>query len=315
MTLTVSAISKRLKNNWVLRDISFAFEAGSVMGVCGPTGCGKSTLLKVLAGKEKSNGGSFELNDLDMWSENGRTLYLTDTYGQKSWFGFSPQPRKNKIDSVYAAIESNSEIVLLDEPFCGVDNFQKAETFLRIQNAAAEKGKYVILATADFADVLLACDQVVLIDKGEMLQSGTPEEVYSEPISSRAATLTGRNNLFEARRLTSTKAELPEFQTITGSHRLVSGKTEKSRLGALNQNIKLGIRPEHVSISFGASFPEDNLLKATIVGVRFLGPTTIVECDANGLLVEALVSRLVGLSPGDECLLGMPPDRISVYAA
>ena len=39
---------------------------------------------------------------------------------------------------------------------------------------------------------------------------------------------------------------------------------EKSLLGAITNNITLAIRPEHISISFGASFPEDNLLKAEI---------------------------------------------------
>lgn len=42
-------------------------------------------------------------------------------------------------------------------------------------------------------------------------------------------------------------------------------------MGALNQNVLLGIRPEHISISFGASSPEDNLIKATITRTQFLG--------------------------------------------
>lgn len=88
---------------------------------------------------------------------------------------------------------------------------------------------------------------------------------------------------------------------------------EKRSLGALNQNVWLGIRPEHISISFGASFPEDNLIKATITGVQFLGATTMVELDAEGLRLDALVPRLVGLNIGDTCMLGMPPDRIAIF--
>ncbi|MFN2412384.1 MAG: TOBE domain-containing protein [Pyrinomonadaceae bacterium] len=36
----------------------------------------------------------------------------------------------------------------------------------------------------------------------------------------------------------------------------------------------LAIRPEHISISFGASFPADNLLRANVIEARFRGPTT-----------------------------------------
>ena len=55
-------------------------------------------------------------------------------------------------------------------------------------------------------------------------------------------------------------------------------------------------------------------MKAAILNVRFLGANTLVELDADGLKINALVMRLVGLKPGDECMVGMPPDRITVYA-
>jgi ABC-type Fe3+/spermidine/putrescine transport system ATPase subunit len=124
--------------------------------------------------------------------------------------------------------------------------------------------------------------------------------------------LTGRNNVFSARRLTSTKAEIPEFVTIDGSHRLFAEKADIGRLGAINQNVALAIRPQDISISFGASFPEDNLLRAVVTRVRHLGPTTTIQFDAGGLTLEGVVFRLVGLGVGDECMLGLPPDRIRV---
>jgi len=86
------------------------------------------------------------------------------------------------------------------------------------------------------------------------------------------------------------------------------------RLGAINKNVRLGIRPEHLSLSFGAAFPEDNLLRATIGTKRFCGPFTLVELSCNGLQLTASVPRLVGISAGDECMVGLPPDRIRVFA-
>ena len=65
-------------------------------------------------------------------------------------------------------------------------------------------------------------------------------------------------------------------------------------------------------MSFGASFPEDNLLKAVVSRIDFLGPVTQVQLDANGLFLNALVFRLVGLDVGQECMIGLPPDRIKV---
>ena len=65
-------------------------------------------------------------------------------------------------------------------------------------------------------------------------------------------------------------------------------------------------------MSFGASFPEDNLIKGVVTGIKYLGPLTLVELDASGLKLTAQVLRLVGLGIGQECMLGLPPDRIKV---
>ncbi|HBR58582.1 MAG TPA: hypothetical protein DEA22_14110, partial [Blastocatellia bacterium] len=164
----------------------------------------------------------------------------------------------------------------------------------------------------DFREIMAICDRVIVLAAGRVLQEGVPQDVYSQPNSREVALLTGRNNLFEARRLTSSKADQPEFHTIIGEHRLFTQKTDLNSLGAINKNVTLAIRPEHVSISFGASFPADNLLKARIVDYRFRGPFTLVELECTGLKIQALVLRLVGLSIGDECMVGLPPERIIV---
>jgi ABC-type sugar transport system ATPase subunit len=109
------------------------------------------------------------------------------------------------------------------------------------------------------------------------------------------------------------KQDIPEFHTIDGGHRLFAQRIERGALGALNQNVTLAIRPEYISIAFGASFPEDNLLKATVKKIQFLGGTTLVDLDAEGLMLQALVPRVVGLNPGDECMVGLPPDRIQIF--
>jgi ABC-type Fe3+/spermidine/putrescine transport system ATPase subunit len=182
----------------------------------------------------------------------------------------------------------------------------------RLRLKVADEGLIVLFASNDYEQMMLASDRVAVIINGTMRQVGTPQELYESPRTVDVARSIGRNNLIEARRLTSSKADIPEFQTMDGGHRLFAKKAEVSQLGSINNNITLAMRPEHISISFGASFPEDNLLKATITDVRFLGPTTLVKLDAGGLGLDALVLRLVGLNVGDECMVGLPPDRISI---
>ena len=182
----------------------------------------------------------------------------------------------------------------------------------RLREEVRKKNLAVIFATNDYNEVFSICDRVSVLHRGEIRQTGTPREVYEKPASALVANITGRNNLIAARRLTSNGDDLPEFQTLTGAHRLFTDKFDESSFGAFDQEVTLAIRPEHISISFGASFPEDNLLKAEITSIIFKGATTAIKLKAGGLELEAMVLRLVGLNVGDECVVGLPPERILV---
>jgi ABC-type Fe3+/spermidine/putrescine transport system ATPase subunit len=193
-----------------------------------------------------------------------------------------------------------------------MDKQMRLAKFERVRSLVKQKNLSVVYTCNNYDDAFAIADRVSVIVDGEIRQTGTPQEVYDTPNSVAVARLVGRNNLFEARRLTSSKAEIPEFQTIEGGHRVFTQKASINSLGSINKNATLAIRPENISISFGASFPEDNLLKATVMKIMPQGPTTLITLDSNGLLLEVLVLRLVGLNVGDECMLGLPPDRIMV---
>ncbi len=323
MALQITNLSKRYDNNWVLRDISFEAAEGEIMGIYGLSGSGKSTLIRILQGSEDPNGGSVTFRGRDLTGESAEKRWFSIPHApeESGWRGiFRPAKEQQTADGVgqfaafKTALESASDkgVILLDNAFCDLDLDMRQQAFEELRAAVSERGLTVILATKDFDDVFELCDRVAILSNGQVEQIGPPQEVYDRPVSTAAARATGRNNIFAARRLTSSKADLPEFQTIEGSHRLFTEKADVRTLGAINRDVSLSIRPEHITLSFGASFPEDNLLKATITGVRLLGSTTLIELDAGGLRLEALVLRLVGLNPGDECMLGLPPDRIHV---
>jgi ABC-type Fe3+/spermidine/putrescine transport system ATPase subunit len=321
MSLKVSNLSKRYEDKWILRDVTFEARKGEVTGVFGATSAGKTTLIKILSGDERCNSGLIfdSERDVTKFSCAERGFHLPNLKNDSFWKSIFKTSNKSELsdgDGQILALEQTLEtadgVLLLDDTFCFMDRQKRDIYFSRLRHITKEKNLTVIFATNDFEEVFCACDRVAVLSKGEIRQTGTPREVYESPANARIADITGRNNLIIARRLTSNKAELPEFQTLVGEHRLFTAKTEKSTLGTLTQSVCLAIRPEHISISFGASFPEDNLLKATISEIRFQGSTTLIKLDVNGLFLEALVLRLVGLKIGDECMVGLPPDRILV---
>lgn len=322
MSLKVENLSKRYEHNWVLKDVSFEADDGEILGIFGVTGAGKSTLIRILSGTENCSAGTIfhNSNDITLLSCDDRNFHFPKVTNESFWKNLFKTEKKSvlpdgegQVLALNEALENAESVLLLDDSFCYMDRLLRYENYRKLKDKAREKKLSVIIATNDFDEAMVLCDRIVVLDQGEVLQIGTPAEVYLNPANSRAAFVSGRNNLFEARRLTSNKTETPEFQTIAGEHRLFTSRTDKSRFAPLNQNNILTIRPEHISISFGASFPEDNLLKAKIIDVRFQGATTLVVLDAGGLMLEALVLRLVGLNIGEECVVGLPPDRILVF--
>lgn len=322
MTLVINNLSKKYDNNWVIKDVSLAVERGEILGLFGVVAEGKTTIIRVLAGELPLNGGAIFYNSEDLTNRHcdERNFNYPKLTNDAFWKSLFPESQKSspladgegQVLALEHALQNASDVLLLDNQFCFMDRITRERNCEKLRQIVKEKNLACVFATNDYNEIFSICDRVAVLHNGVIQQTGTPREVFEQPNSAAVARVTGRNNLIEARRLTSSESEMPEFQTVLGNHQLFTDKTEKNQPGAINQNVTLAIRPEHVSISFGASFPEDNLLRAEITGISFLGATTLIKLNANGLILEALVLRLVGLHVGDECMVGLPPERILV---
>lgn len=321
MSLKVTNLCKKYDDKWVLRNVSFEVEKGEVFGIFGATGAGKSTLIRLLSGAENCDGGTIHVGtkDITALSCDERNFHfpnLTNESFWKSLFNTENQSPladgEGQVLALEEALQNADSVLLLDDSFCYMDRLLRHENYGKLHRTVDEKHLIVVVASNDFDEVLKLCERIVVLHEGEVKQIGTPREIYQKPSCVAVARITGRNNLIEARRIDSPNNELPEFQTILGEHRLFTSKTDKLKNESGGEKVTLAIRPEHISISFGASFPEDNLLRAQITGIDFQGATTLIRLESNGLKLDALVLRLVGLNVGEECMVGLPPDRIFV---
>ncbi len=321
MTLIIKNLSKRYDKNPIINDVSLEVERGEILGIFGAVGEGKSTLLRAIAGVEMQNGGTITFNSQDFTNTpcQERGFHFPNLTNESYWESIFKTDKPSQLAAgegqvlaLEDALQRAEGLLLLDNQFCYMDRQTREQNCDRLRQKVREKKLAVVFATNSFTEIFDICDRVAILHKGEIIQTGTPREVYEHPNSAVVARVTGRNNLIEARRLTSNKADMPEFITLKGEHRLFTDKIDKNLLDVIDQNLTLAIRPEHISISFGASFPEDNLLKAQITNIIFKGETTLIKLDANGLILIALVLRLVGLNIGEECMVGLPPDRILV---
>lgn len=213
--------------------------------------------------------------------------------------------------AIARAIAIEPALLLFDEPLSNLDVALREETRGELRELVKRLGLTAIYVTHDQDEAFALCDRIGVMSNGRLLQTGTPRDLYEKPANLPIARFLGRNNFIKAMRLSKRHDTNGEFKTLEGGHTL-SVPVNAQDAAPLNKPAVLAIRPEYVSITEGASFPADNVLRATVREVNFAGATTTVKLDANGLALEALVLRLVGLAPGDSCMVGLPPSRISV---
>ncbi|WP_417230470.1 ABC transporter ATP-binding protein [Brevundimonas sp.] len=97
------------------------------------------------------------------------------------------------------ALARDPAVILLDEPFSSLDSSLRAEVREDLVRALRESGTSAIVVTHDAEDAMIMADDLALMDAGRVIQTGTPQELYTRPTSVAAARLLGPLNLVDAR--------------------------------------------------------------------------------------------------------------------
>jgi ABC-2 type transport system ATP-binding protein len=212
--MEVAGLSKRYGDQRALDDISFAVDAGEVLGLIGPNGAGKTTLLEAIAGVLPSDGGSirwqksllplprrrevmFYLPDgLRPWDDEHAASvieFFVAAYGRPAslaaeairTLGLAPVLRKRvgALSKGYArrlmlalALITPQPLLLMDEPFDGFDLRQTREV-MGVLRGLAGNGRTLVLAIHQLIDAERVCDRFVLLVDGRISGIGTLAEL------------------------------------------------------------------------------------------------------------------------------------------
>lgn len=219
MKLEVKGINKSFSGKQVLHDITFTVTSGKAMGFLGRNGAGKTTTIRTLMDVFKADSGVFILDGKPFIPTHYRVGYLPEERGlygkekileQLIYFatlrGASHKEAKEsaeywieRFELTYAknhkletlskgnqqkiqiaqALLNNPEIVILDEPFSGLDPVNSQilkEVIIELIN----QGKLVIFSSHQMNYVEEFCDEITLIDKGKVILSGNLKEIKSD---------------------------------------------------------------------------------------------------------------------------------------
>ena len=97
------------------------------------------------------------------------------------------------------AIVYNPPVLLLDEPLSNLDAKLREDARAWLRELIKQIGNSALYVTHDQTEALAIADRVLLLDRGQIQQDGTPQEIYGRPTSQFAAEFMGSNNRFDGK--------------------------------------------------------------------------------------------------------------------
>ena len=208
------------------------------------------------------------------------------------------------------AVAPRPKIMLMDEPFSGLDN--RLRDGIRDETLAVlkDEGTAVLLVTHEPDEAMRMADQIALMRGGRIVQQGAPYNVYNAPVDKAAAAFFSEINVVQG----VVRGALTE--TPFG-HFLAPGVPD-------GQPVEIIIRPQHIRIDFdrGGKGPRPTPTDGTpargvVQRARFMGRESLVEfrMDADGSVLKATVPAVFLPKPGMALWLSIRRDRCYVFPA
>ncbi len=229
MAISVSDLVKSFGRTRALDGLGLSVRTGEVHGFLGPNGAGKTTTIRILLGLLRADAGQARLLDADPWRDavalHRRLAYVPgdvalwpelsggeviDLLGRLRGgldprrrasllerFDLDPRKRCNTYSkgnrqkvALIAALASDVELLLLDEPTAGLDPLMEV-AFRDIIAEERRRGHTVLLSSHVLAEVEAVCDRVTIIRAGRTVETGTLAELRHLARTSISAELAG----------------------------------------------------------------------------------------------------------------------------
>ena len=203
---------------------------------------------------------------------------------------------KQKISLGRGLVRYDVNAILFDEPLTVIDPHMKWQLRTKLKDLHRQLGHTMIYVTHDQTEALTFADKVVVMYEGEVVQIGTPEELFNEPAHTFVGYFIGSPgmNVIPCE-ISGKTAKVGNVQIeLSGGYAVNGARTE------------LGIRPEFVSLS-----SDRGGLPVQIDAVENIGRFKIVRANLQGHAINALLKENEEV-PADPTL-SFETGRINVY--
>ena len=202
------------------------------------------------------------------------------------------------------ALAPRPRVMLMDEPFSGLDNRLRDEVRDQALSILKEEGAAVLLVTHEPDEAMRMADRIALMRDGKIVQVGAPYHVYNYPVDRQAAAF---------------------FSDVNIVHGVVQSSQTDTPFGLFltpglvdHADVEIIIRPQHLKVSGSQPEPnpEDGMpAQGTVRRARFMGAQSLLEVtmDHDGAELRATVPYAFLPDPGTTVWLSARRDRCFIF--
>ena len=197
------------------------------------------------------------------------------------------------------AIVRDPRVFLMDEPLSNLDAKLREALRVELQHLQKTHGSTTLFVTHDQIEALTMGDRIAVLNKGRIMQIGTPEDIYDRPATTYVAQLVGTP------KINLVKADCENSSLyVTGSTIHLPIPTCEEGLPA---SFLLGVRPEDVQPQGDGDFPGQVTL------IEPLGVETILHIQTGEQTLLSLIAGLTDLRIGDQVRFNIVRERLHYF--
>ena len=216
------------------------------------------------------------------------------------------------------ALINQPTCLLLDEPLAALDRKLRREMQIELQTLQRDVGITFILVTHDQEEALSMSDTICIMREGKIIQSGSPRELYDEPLNKYVADFVGKTNFFSGEIVGSNGSSV-SVRTESGQV-LVGTQPKGATVLANKSKASVAVRPEMISITNTDEINNSTniALHGRVMNRIFLGEHSeyLIATEGYGdvlvLSPKAIESNRRSFAPGDNVSISWEPEAALV---
>jgi len=163
------------------------------------------------------------------------------------------------------------KLLLLDEPLGALDKKLRENTQFELISIQDKLGVTFVVVTHDQEEAMTLASRIGVMNQGEIVQAGTPSEIYEFPSSKFVADFVGSVNIFEGKLI----EDEPEYVRIASEELRATIYVSHGISAAPEAVVWAAVRPEKIFMSTVAPEGSDNVVRGAVQDIAYLGDLSI----------------------------------------